>query len=311
MEILEKFLTINPYSRTGKKLNSISYILIHYVGNPGSSAIANRNYFESLKNKKIYASSQFIVGLQGEKIQCMPEDEVAYHAGNLTMNYNSIGIEVCHPDSSGKFNEVTIQSLGELVRYLVQKYNVSSNNIIRHYDVTGKQCPKYYVDNNRWQELKAKLLNNTSISIPEPEQKISSEVIYQNGSTIEPIYADSNLTNRIGTLSKYEQCTCIGKANNRYIVRYIVTGTSNYKVGFAKYSGKVKNISENIKIYSNGSTPENVYCDLNLTKKIGSLNRYEKCDCIGIFNGRYIVRYKVDGTNNYKVGFVKYSGGVR
>ena len=47
------------------------------------------------------------------------------------------------------------------------------------------------------------------------------------------------------------------------------------------------------------------------TKVVGSLNTWEKCECLGIVNGRYIVKYKVDGTNNYKVGFVKYSGGVK
>ena len=64
------------------------------------------------------------------------------------------------------------------------------------------------------------------------------------------------------------------------------------------------------KTYKNGSTIENVYADTGLTVKIGSLNTYEQCECLDIVNGRYLVKYKVDGTNNYKCGFVKYSGGV-
>jgi GH25 family lysozyme M1 (1,4-beta-N-acetylmuramidase) len=68
---------------------------------------------------------------------------------------------------------------------------------------------------------------------------------------------------------------------------------------------------EMAKTYRNGSTPETVYSDSNCTNKIGSLNAYETCECLGIVNGVYIVKYQVNNTNNYKVGFVKYSGGVK
>lgn len=66
-----------------------------------------------------------------------------------------------------------------------------------------------------------------------------------------------------------------------------------------------------VKIYKNGSTVEPVYSDTNLKNKIGSLNAYEQCDCLGIFENRPIVRYKVDNKQNYKIGFVKWLGGVK
>lgn len=69
--------------------------------------------------------------------------------------------------------------------------------------------------------------------------------------------------------------------------------------------------NEKVRVYQNGSTIEPVYSDTNLTNKIGSLNKYEACDCFGIFNNRAMVRYKVDGTNNYKIGFCKWLGGVK
>ena len=153
MNIDQRYLDINPYSRPGIKLNSVKKIVLHWVGNAGSSAIANRNYFNRLNG--IYASSQFIVGLNGEIISCMPEDEVAWHAGNYNMNLNSIGIENCHPDWNGKFNDSTYNSLIELLVYLCKKYNLTQNDIIRHYDVTGKVCPKYYVENpSEFEKLK-------------------------------------------------------------------------------------------------------------------------------------------------------------
>jgi len=67
---------------------------------------------------------------------------------------------------------------------------------------------------------------------------------------------------------------------------------------------------EPVRVYQNGSTPEPVYADTNLTKKIGSLNPRERCDCFGEFNGRAMVRFQVDGTNNYKIGFCKWLGGI-
>lgn len=68
---------------------------------------------------------------------------------------------------------------------------------------------------------------------------------------------------------------------------------------------------EPVRRYVNGSTIENIYADTSLTKKIGYLNPREECDCFGIFNNRPMVRYKVDGTNNYKIGFAKWTGGVK
>lgn len=66
-----------------------------------------------------------------------------------------------------------------------------------------------------------------------------------------------------------------------------------------------------MKTYQNGSTSEIVWADANCTVKIGCLNPRERCDCFGIFNNRAMVRYQIDGTNNYKMGFCKWLGGVQ
>lgn len=68
---------------------------------------------------------------------------------------------------------------------------------------------------------------------------------------------------------------------------------------------------EMAKTYRNGSTPEIVYSDSSCSMAIGRLNPRETCECLGIVNNRYIVKYKIDGTANYKVGFVKYNGGIK
>lgn len=168
MNIEERFLTINPYSRSGEKQGKIKKIVTHWVGNANTSAMANRNYFNNLKDThETYASSQYIIGLVGEIIYCVPEDEVAFHSGDRTMNRCSIGIENCHPDWNGKFNDKTYNSLLELCAELCKKYGLTENDVIRHYDVTKKCCPKYYVEHNEaWQQfkndLKAKLQGGSS-----------------------------------------------------------------------------------------------------------------------------------------------------
>ncbi len=144
MKIQQMFLTPNEYSRPGFKLKKVTAIAVHYVGNAGSSAKANRNYFENLKDTKDRkVSSHFIVGLSGEIIQCIPPDEWSYCTNQA--NGYSISIECCHPDSTGKFNAATEKSLAELCAYLCKKFGLDpEKDIIRHYDVTGKQCPLYW-----------------------------------------------------------------------------------------------------------------------------------------------------------------------
>ena len=241
MNKIEKLLNINPYSRSGEMQGNIEYIVVHWVGNAGSSAMANRNYFNNLANTHLaYASSHYIVGLAGEVVICIPDNEVAFHSGSWSMNRKSIGIETCHPDWGGKFSNITYNSLVELTAELCIKYQIKINNVIRHYDVTGKDCPHYYVQNTgEWQKFKQDVLNKITggvvIPVPEEETGTEEEPMYRfkNGKTIEPIYADSNHTIKIGSLNRYEECECFGIFNGAPMVRYQVGNTGNYKIGFA------------------------------------------------------------------------------
>lgn len=145
MQIIDRLLDVNRMSRPGTKIGTIKKITIHWVGNAKSTAIANRNYFNNLKNQNVtYASAHYIIGLEGEVIRCVPENEVAYH-GNSHNGY-AIGIENCHPDWEGKFNEKTYKSLIELCADICRRYNLKPAEALeRHYDITGKDCPHYYI----------------------------------------------------------------------------------------------------------------------------------------------------------------------
>ena len=144
----------NPYSRPQQKLTEVNGIVVHYVGNPGTSAEANRNYFNGLaKSKATYASSHFIIDLDGTIVQCIPLTEISYASNSR--NKDTISIEVCHPDETGKFTTESYKALVTLTRWLSSKYELNSDAIIRHYDITGKLCPLYYVEHeDAWAAFK-------------------------------------------------------------------------------------------------------------------------------------------------------------
>ncbi len=152
--ITEKFLTPNEYSRPQTPLAEVNSIVIHYTANPGTGAESNRNYFENLRiNKVTYASSHLIIGLEGEIIQCVPLDEISFASNDR--NNDTISIECCHPDATGKFNDKTYNSLIALTAWLCCQYDLGRDDIIRHYDVSGKLCPLYYVEyEDAWEAFK-------------------------------------------------------------------------------------------------------------------------------------------------------------
>jgi len=142
--IEQDFLTVNDYSRPGTPLEAVSGVVVHYVGNPGTTARQNRNYFQNLaETHETYASSHFLIGMDGEIIQNVPLDEVAYCSNER--NSDTISIECCHPDADGAFTQATYDSLVKLVKWLRDYYGFDTSQVIRHYDVTGKECPLYYV----------------------------------------------------------------------------------------------------------------------------------------------------------------------
>lgn len=140
-------------SRRGEYLEDFSGIVIHYVGNPGTSAKQNRNYYA---NPGTEVNSHFLVGLEGEILQCLPLEEKS--SASNERNRDTISIEVCHADESGVFSEESYAALLQLTAWLCKEGGLKSEQVIRHYDVTGKVCPKYYVENPKaWDAFKQDL----------------------------------------------------------------------------------------------------------------------------------------------------------
>ena len=147
-------IPLNRYSRPGTALNEVNGIVIHYVGNPGTTAEQNRNYFAGLADThETYASSHFVIGIDGEILQCVPLDEIAYCSNNR--NVDTISIECCHPGEDGQFTRETYDSLVRLTAFLADYYDLERDDVIRHYDVTGKLCPLYFVEHeDAWENFK-------------------------------------------------------------------------------------------------------------------------------------------------------------
>ena len=152
-EIVEDFLEVNDYSRPGTKVNRIKSIFVHYTANPGTSAQQNRSYFANLaQTQERSASAHFIIGYEGEILQCIPLDEQAY--GVKTRNDDSLSIECCYLNENGEFTQETYDTLIHTLAWLMQEYDLTTEDILRHYDCGGKKCPLYYVEHeDAWEKL--------------------------------------------------------------------------------------------------------------------------------------------------------------
>lgn len=138
----------------GKRTDAIQYIVIHYTGNDGDTDENNGRYFQGANRN---ASAHYFVD-DDSITQSVPDEYVAWHCGakrykhNQCRNGNSIGIEICDDVKNGKVypSAQTIRNVVELTQFLMEKYKIPQKNVVRHYDVTGKLCPAYWVDDGKW-----------------------------------------------------------------------------------------------------------------------------------------------------------------
>lgn len=158
-EMDTQLLTVNEYSRPGIPLEEVKGIVVHYTANPGTTAQQNRDYFEGLRlSGETSVSSHFVIGIDGELIQCVPCEEIAYASNER--NADTLSVECCIPDDTGKFSDATYGTLIHLLAWLMGRYDLVIDDVIRHYDVTGKACPKYYVEYaSEWDALKEDVLD--------------------------------------------------------------------------------------------------------------------------------------------------------
>ena len=166
-----KIKTANRSNYGGKRnIADIKYIVIHYTANDGDTDEGNGNYFA---NNIVGASAHYFVD-DDSITRSVPDDYIAWAVGGNKYKYtkggtfygkctnaNSISIEFCDTKKNGvyDFTEATMKNAADLVKLLMGKYTVPVERVIRHYDVTGKVCPKPFVDDEKaWKEFKERLV---------------------------------------------------------------------------------------------------------------------------------------------------------
>lgn len=161
---INKLIAHSSNFTKGRK-QKIQFLVIHYTANNGDLAKSNCNYFKSPNRN---ASAHYFVD-EKEIWQSVEDNDIAWHCGTSGKYYhskcrndNAIGIELCsEKDSKGNyyFTNETINNAVGLVKMLMEKYNIPIENIVRHYDVTHKNCPAPFVNNiTAWDNFKDSLM---------------------------------------------------------------------------------------------------------------------------------------------------------
>ena len=183
MEIKEMLANAGNYTKGRKQ--AVQYIVVHYTANNGDRAESNGKYFQQPNRN---ASAHYFVD-ESDVVQSVKDSDTAWHCGaksykhDKCRNDNSIGVEMCsEKDGSGLYyiNEATQKKALEVVKWLMGKYGVPLENVLRHYDVTGKLCPEPFVRIQvQWQDFKEKLSKQTEL------KEVETEMIYN--------YIDENM----------------------------------------------------------------------------------------------------------------------
>lgn len=165
-EMIEKFMKINKYGRPGTKRRRTTKIAFHFTGQHDVSAKNTVSYFSNVvangyrvNGRYIYASSHLVIGLQGELYHIVPFNEIAYTTNSA--NAYSIGVECATTGADDHYTDEEYKTMVKTGAWLAQTYRLDPrNDFIRHYDVTGKICPRYFVNNVKaWKQFKLDCYN--------------------------------------------------------------------------------------------------------------------------------------------------------
>lgn len=161
-------------SNYGEREAKKKYIVFHYTGNINDTALANCKYYQRpslgasahyfVDDNNIYCSvppkfNAWSVGIGNRK-----EPYIRQPMYKVITNNNSISIEMCGSKTSRIASTKTVQNAINLCKYLMVKYNIPFNNVYRHWDVTGKECPAWLVDNQEWSKFKSLILEDNEMS---------------------------------------------------------------------------------------------------------------------------------------------------
>lgn len=165
-EMIEKFMKINKYGRPGTKRRRTTKIAWHFTGQHDVSAKNTVSYFSNVvangyrvNGRYIYASSHLVMGLEGEIYHIIPFNEIAYTTNSA--NAYSIGVECATTGVDDHYTDEEYVSMIKTGAWLAKLYGLDPRkDFIRHYDVTGKICPRYFVNHkSQWEQFKLDCYN--------------------------------------------------------------------------------------------------------------------------------------------------------
>ena len=178
-----------------RNASQIRYLVYHYTGNDGDRAANNAKYFQ---NNIVKASAHYFVD-DTTVWRSVPDLKVAWSVGGskyanadktgggtmygVISNTNSLSIEMCDTIRNGVYqaSEATLSNAAALGRALMEKYGIPIENVYRHFDVTGKHCPSYLVNAQKWAEFKKRLEVKIMDNTPAPAHKEGVEWAIANG----------------------------------------------------------------------------------------------------------------------------------
>ena len=218
-------------------------IVIHNTAND-ASAMAEISYMLGNNNK-----TSFHVAVDNYRVVTgIPFNRNSWNAGdgsNGKGNRNKIAIEICYSKSGGENFEEAEELCASYVAYLLKQYGWGIEKVSKHQDYSRKYCPHRTLDLG-WDRFLNKIKSHLDIQ-NKPAEEIKNEggslemaKVYQNGSTPEPVYADTGLTKKIGQLNPREKAEYLSIDNDRPLVRYKVDGTNTYKCGYVLWKGGCK-----------------------------------------------------------------------
>lgn len=218
-------------------------ICIHNTYND-ASAMSEISYMLGRPEKVSFHAAvdnyRVVTGLPFER-SCYAAGDGRYGKGNA----HKINIEICYSKSGGEQFEEAEDLCASYVAMLLKQYSWGIDRVKKHQDFANKYCPHRTLDMG-WERFLNKIREHLEIQTKPVEQtenrggNLEMARLYINGSTPEPVYADTDLTKKIGSLNPREVAEYLSIDNDRPLVRYKVDGTKRYKCGYVKWKGGVK-----------------------------------------------------------------------
>lgn len=243
-----------------RSVSSIKYIVVHYTANDGDTDEGNGKYFDTANRK---ASAHYFVDDDSATIS-VPDNYVAWSVGGsrysnykqtggaklykICTNNNSISIEMCDTLKNGTImaTEKTMRNTAELIKSLMAKYNIPISNVVRHFDVTGKNCPAYFVNATAWNGFKERI-TGISITTPKPTVTTSSNYVYK-GLDYSRVFDATFYANKYGDLKD-----AFGTDKTKLFNHFIQKGISEGRQAISTFDVKAykANNSDLVKRYGN------------------------------------------------------------